>query len=165
MFFLSVPALNHWTQPNIAKPMKKTTAKSAAKTPAPAKKAPAKTVKKAAAPIVAPTPAPAPVEKKAPAAKKPAVKKAAPAASAVTRITAAIDVGFGNSLYLRGEGGGLSWDKGVLMDCIADDSWTITLAESAKPIECKFLLNDVAWCVGNDYIVTAGSSVVLKPTF
>lgn len=144
--------------------MKKTTAKSAAKTPAPAKKAPAKTVKKAAAPIVAPTPAPAPVEKKAPA-KKPAVKKAAPAPSAVTRITAAIDVGFGNSLYLRGEGGGLSWDKGVLMDCIADDSWTITLAESSKPIECKFLLNDVAWCVGNDYIVTAGSSVVLKPTF
>ncbi|MFH1500002.1 MAG: hypothetical protein ABII82_19500 [Verrucomicrobiota bacterium] len=147
--------------------MKKTTAKSAAKTPAPAKKAPAKTVKKA---VVAPVvPAPKPVAKKAvvktPAVKKPAVKKAAPAPSAVTRITAAIDVGFGNSLYLRGEGGGLSWDKGVLLDCVADDSWTITLAESSKPIECKFLLNDVAWCVGNDYIVPAGSSVVLKPTF
>ncbi len=150
--------------------MKKSTTKPAAKTPAPAKKAPAKTVKKtAAAPAKAPakTPVKAPAKVPAKAATKPAVKAPAvkKAASAVTRITAAIDVGFGNSLYLRGEGGGLSWDKGVLLDCVSDESWTITLAESTKPIECKFLLNDVAWSVGNDYIVPAGSSVVLKPTF
>lgn len=153
--------------------MKKSTTKSAAKTPAPAKKAPAKSVKKVVAaltksmakPTKTPKTSPAATKAKAPAKSAPSVKKTA-AASTVTRITAAIDVGFGNSLYLRGEGGGLSWEKGVLLDCVADDSWTISLTESSsKPIECKFLLNDVAWCVGNDYIVPVGSSVVLKPTF
>src|SRR5688572_5617630 len=30
----------------------------------------------------------------------------------VTTITARVDVGFGNALFLRGEGAGLSWNKG-----------------------------------------------------
>lgn len=141
--------------------MKKTSKKPTTKASSSIKKMPAKATKPAAL-----TKAPAAPKAGQKLTAKPAVKKSAVApASAVTRITGVVDVGFGNSLYLRGEGGGLSWDKGVLLDCVANDKWTITLAESAKSIECKFLLNDVAWCVGNDYIVPAGSSAVLKPTF
>lgn len=165
--------------------MKKSTAKpAAAKTPAPATKAePAvkSTAKKSAA--VKKEAAPAPVAK--PAGKtvaKPAVKPAAPAAKAkapktaapkpksksvavTTTIVAAVDVGFGNSLLLRGEGPGLSWDVGVPMACVADDRWSITLPESGQPIICKFLINDGAWSAGEDYTVLPGSSVVLSPTF
>jgi hypothetical protein len=130
--------------------MKKSTVK-AAKTPATAKKAPAKIVKK---------PAAAPVKRAAaPAVKKPAAK------SAPTVITALIDVGFGNALYVRGEGAGLSWDAGVLLDCAADDQWTISLAAADKPVVFKLLINDSNWSVGPDYVAEPGKKVTVTPTF
>lgn len=86
-------------------------------------------------------------------------------AMVTTTVVAAVDVGFGNHLTLRGEGSGLSWDVGVPLECVSDDRWTITLPESAHPIVCKFLINDVTWCTGEDYTVLPGSTVVLSPTF
>lgn len=83
----------------------------------------------------------------------------------VTTIVANIDIGFGNSLYVRGAGSGLSWDKGLLMECVADDRWKITLGESSGPFLFKFLINDDVWCTGEDYTVAPGSSVTLVPTF
>ncbi len=114
------------------------------------------------------TSTPAPAKKSAPAARKapvaPAVKKTAPKAI-VTLISARIDVGFGNSLYLRGEGPGLSWDKGVVMECTGEDQWTLTLSESARPIVFKFLRNDEVWSTGEDYTVKPGTSTVISPAF
>jgi hypothetical protein len=84
---------------------------------------------------------------------------------AATKIVAQIDVGFGNSLYVRGEGSGLSWEKGVPLDCIADDQWALSLAETSRPVVFKFLINDLTWSLGEDYVVQPGSSVVLTPAF
>jgi hypothetical protein len=95
---------------------------------------------------------------KAPA-KKPAVK------TTRTTIAAQIDVGFGNALYLRGEGPGLSWDKGIMMDCVADDKWIVTISDATRPIVFKFLLNDMTWSVGNDYVVEPGASLTTVPVF
>lgn len=83
----------------------------------------------------------------------------------VTTISANVDVGFGNTLYVRGEGSGLSWDKGQRMECVADDRWTLTLGESARPFVFKFLINDEVWCTGEDYTIAPGKSVTLVPTF
>lgn len=83
----------------------------------------------------------------------------------VTTITALVDVGFGNTLYLRGEGPGLSWEKGVPLDSLASDKWAITFAESARPIIFKFLLNDVSWSAGEDYTVAPGTSITVTPVF
>jgi hypothetical protein len=124
------------------KAMKKTSNTKISKTPAPAKTA-AKPVKKAAAP---------------------AVKKSAPKA-VVTSITAQVDVGFGNMLYIRGVGPGLNWEKGAVMTCKADDKWLITLADASGPVLCKFLINDLIWCAGDDFVVTPGTSAVLTPIF
>ena len=114
------------------------------------------------------TKSPAPAIKSAkPAAKKkatPAVTRVA-TTPVVTKITAQIDVGFGNALYIRGDGPGLSWDKGVLMDCVTDHEWQFVAAESARPIVFKFLVNDLSWSAGEDYTAAAGSKVTLKPTF
>jgi hypothetical protein len=122
------------------------------------------------------TPAPAPAKKSAPATRKvpvapavktpvaPAVKKTAPKAI-VTTISARIDIGFGNSLYLRGEGPGLSWDKGVVMECTGEDQWTLALNESARPIVFKFLRNDEVWSTGEDYTVKSGASAIIAPVF
>ena len=111
---------------------------------------------------------PAPAKKSKPAARKapaaPAVKKTAPKTIATT-LSAHLDIGFGNTLYVRGEGPGLSWEKGVIMECVADDRWSLVLRESARPVVFKFLLNDEVWNVGDDYTAKPGSSVVFTPLF
>jgi hypothetical protein len=131
--------------------MKKSTSKKTASL-APAKKtAPA-------------APAPAVVKPAKPMLKKTSVKAVAARAVATT-ITAQIDIGFGNALYIRGEGPGLSWDRGTLMNCVADDQWQITLPESARPVIFKFLVNDLSWSAGEDYTAAPGVKLTLAPTF
>lgn len=150
--------------------MKKTTTKTATKSVAPKAAA-----KPAAAKIAAPKktvavkkPASTPVAPAKPAKATKVAKAPAPKVKSVpvtTTIVAAVDVGFGNSLTLRGEGPGLSWVVGVPLECAADDRWSITLPETTHPIICKFLLNDISWSLGEDYTVLPGSSVVLSPVF
>ena len=111
-----------------------------------------------------PAPAIKPVK---PAAKKktaPAVTRVA-TTPVVTTITAQIDVGFGNAVYIRGDGPGLSWDKGVLMDCVTDHEWQFVAGESARPLVFKFLVNDLSWSAGQDYTASPGSKLTLRPTF
>lgn len=150
--------------------MKKSASKST-KSPAPATKpvpAPAPKAVAAPKPAAAPKAAKAPAKKKAAslpaAAKSPAVAPVA-AQPLMTTITAQIDIGFGNALHIRGEGPGLSWDKGMLMNCVTDDRWQIELPESSRPVVFKFLVNDLTWNTGEDYSVASGSNVTLVPAF
>jgi hypothetical protein len=135
--------------------MKKPTTKST-KSPAPATK-----------PAIAKTPlASKPAVTKIKAAVPPSVivKPAAPK-PVVTTITALIDVGYGNTLFVRGEGPGLNWDKGVALDVVGTNRWTIALPESTRPIVFKFLLNDVSWSAGDDFTVAPGTSLSVTPVF
>jgi hypothetical protein len=97
----------------------------------------------------------------APAKKKPAVTTEPPA----TFISAKIDIGFGNHLYIRGEGPGLSWDHGVAMDSVSANLWTCTVKNATVPVVFKVLVNDLSWNVGNDYVVEPGQSITVEPTF
>lgn len=86
-------------------------------------------------------------------------------AAPVTVITAKIDVGFGNRLFVRGEGPGLSWDEGVPLDCVANDRWVLSLSAAQKPVAFKFLVNDRDWSIGDDFIVEPGASLAVTPLF
>lgn len=138
--------------------MKKNTSKST-KSPAPAIKS-----VPTAKPFSATKPAPAKTKLVAPNAAAPVMTPVVPK-RVETTITALIDVGFGNRLYLRGEGPSLSWDKGVPLDCLADDKWSISLPESARPVVFKFLVNDISWSAGEDYSVAPGTSITVTPIF
>ena len=144
--------------------MKKATASKTKTTPATPAPVPAK---KASSPVKAKAPA----KPKASKAEKPAAPAAAPSVKTTppipvkTTITAEIDIGFGNTLWLRGDGPGLSWEKGVVMDCVADDKWSISLSDAGAPVVFKFLVNDLSWSAGDDYVVPAGGSISVKPTF
>lgn len=152
--------------------IKKTTSKST-KSPAPATKTAAAPAKEAAKkkttrarattqpPVSVSAPPPAPA---APAATTPTIKAVA-TKPLTTTIVARIDVGFGNALHVRGDGPGLSWDEGILMNCIAPDHWELTLPESARPFAFKFLVNDLTWSTGADFTATPGQSVTLMPEF
>ena len=148
-------------------PAAKAPAKVPAKRKAPAAQpvpasAPAPTAKPVAAPVPAPVPSPA-----RPAAALPAPAPVPPAfrRPVVTTITARINVGFGNALHLRGEGPGLSWDRGVPMECIAADLWRLNLGESARGYTFKVLVNDLTWNSGPDYTVASGGVVNVTPVF
>jgi hypothetical protein len=118
------------------------------------------TKKKSSTPTAAPAPQTTTVQSvDAASAKIPACE-----ASRAT-IVARIDVGFGNSLYIRGEGPGLSWDRGLAMDCITDNDWTVTISGAQSPILFKVLLNDNTWCLGPDYWLEPDGNLVVEPTF
>lgn len=132
-------------------PAKKVAAKKApAKKAAAAKKAPAK---KAAAPKAA-------APKKAPAKKKAAAKKVEQ-----TSLIARVDVGFGNSLYVRGSGAGLSWAKGTLLDNVSPYEWAFKTTKAKGEVEFKFLHNDEIWSEGENLTVAAGGTSISSPIF
>ena len=116
--------------------------------------------------------APAPALKStiAPKVKKPAAPAAAsaivakPTGSRAT-IVAKVDVGFGNTLYIRGEGPGLSWEKGVLLENVSSDTWKTVLTGIEKPLAFKLLLNDQSWSSGADYVASPGDTVTVTPSF
>jgi hypothetical protein len=143
--------------------IKKTTSKTA-KSPAPATKSTRAPAKKTAATPAAPA-APVALAVAALSVAAPKAVKAVATKPVTTTIRACIDVGFGNSVYARGEGPGLSWDKGVLMDCLGQDQWQLTLGESSRPFLVKFLVNDQTWSTGPDYTVPSGVSLTLAPQF
>jgi len=111
----------------------------------------------AAKPETPPQPEP---EVKKPAAPK---KKAAPAA---TTIIAKVDVGFGNNLYLRGEGAGeLSWEQGVLMENMGGAEWSWSTSSAQGEVKFKLLINDAQWSTGDDFVAKPGETCHLEPGF
>jgi hypothetical protein len=127
------------------------------KTPAPATKpaAPAPALKSTVAPKIIRRVAPAPAE--------PALV-AKPKGAKVT-ITAKINVGFGNAVFIRGDGAGLSWAKGRLLECVSDDTWSLVLAAVEGPIAFKFLLNDDVWSADPNFNASPGDTVTVTPAF
>jgi len=141
---------------NLVNRMKKTIKKvvatatapgAATLTKTPAKTAPAKTAVKAA-----------PVQKTAP------VQKPTVAVTTPITIEAKIDVGFGNRLFLRGQGEGLSWDRGTPLECVDSQTWRL-IVPSKDNLQFKLLINDSVWAKGEDVVVTPGKRVELVPAF
>jgi|GEM_PF-825568 len=89
------------------------------------------------------------------------------ASKPVTTIEAFIDVGFGNRLTLRGEGAaGLSWERGLTMNCLGSAEWAITLeGDTDAPLTFKFLLNDERWSLGENYTLAPGKTGAFTPEF
>lgn len=91
-------------------------------------------------------------------------KPASPARFTSTTIEARIDVGFGNQLFVRGEGEGLSWDRGIPLECVDSQTWRLVVPAKDK-LQIKLLINDSVWAKGEDVVVTPGKRVELVPAF
>ena len=81
-------------------------------------------------------------------------------------IRAHVDVGFGNRLFLRGDGCGLSWDNGIEMSSIADDcwEWRSECCDMPSCFEFKLLINDQEWSNGENYLAV-GQITDVSPSF
>ena len=106
------------------------------------------------------------VAKKAPAKKDSALKAKIPTKKALkTSIIARVDVGFGNQLYVRGAGAGLSWEKGLQLENVSAYEWAFATTKAKSDVVCKFLINDELWAEGDNIIVAKGATSISSPVF
>jgi hypothetical protein len=84
----------------------------------------------------------------------------------VTFISASIDIGFGNHLYLRGEGPGPDLGPrhrhGLHRRRPLDRQ---RQERQAAPVIFKVLVNDISWSTGDDFVVAPGQSITVTPSF
>jgi hypothetical protein len=119
-------------------------------------------------PVAPVTTASAPLKSSAPVASastpKPAPSAPKSAPGALTTIDVKVDVGFGNAVFLRGQGSGLTWEHGVPLACVDGRTWRWEQTV-ASPITFKVLINDQVWSAGNNLIVKPGQKLEVAPCF
>jgi len=98
------------------------------------------------------------------ASNKPASAGSGRNGSKSVTIKVKVDVGFGNTLYLRGEGHGLSWSQGIPLTCVDGSTWTWS-GETDGKLKFKLLINDAIWAKGDDLVATPGEKVEVAPAF
>ena len=72
----------------------------------------------------------------------------APTADGVTRLLATAYIGIGQKLHLRGDGPGLSWEKGVPLQFVSIGKWLWQTADATAPFAAKLYKNDLVECTG-----------------
>jgi hypothetical protein len=77
-----------------------------------------------------------------------APEDSAPAVSAdgLTRLLVTAYIGIGNKLYVRGEGPGLNWDRGVPLQFVSIGKWRWESADASAPVTLKLYKNDEHEC-------------------
>ena len=78
---------------------------------------------------------------------------------------AKFDVGHGNTLLLRGDAPGLSWDNGTIMENVDAETWQWTTSTAKSDFEVKFLINDTTWSQGENVAVKPRTTVGIAPRF
>ena len=95
---------------------------------------------------------------------------AAPAEAAVssdgaTRLLATAYIGIGNKLFIRGDGPGLSWDKGVPMQFVSIGKWGWATDDATAPIACKLYKNDETAALSGEIFLEPGKHVEITAIF
>ena len=82
-----------------------------------------------------------------------------------TRLLIGAFIGISNKLYIRGEGPGLNWDKGVPMDLVGIGKWEWKTFDAKSPVACKVLINDEQSTNDEDIVLHPGTTVETNASF
>ncbi len=82
-----------------------------------------------------------------------------------TRLFVTAYIGIGNKVFVRGEGPGLSWEKGIPMEFVSIGKWSWQTADAADPIKVQFFKNDELAAQGEVITVPPGHHVEATPVF
>lgn len=85
--------------------------------------------------------------------------------NAKTLLRIKYDAGFPNSLYIRGKGGELSWEKGIPLKNVKADEWVWETTNLSNECEYKIVLNDKVFEVGDNHRLRAGANAQITPRF
>lgn len=83
----------------------------------------------------------------------------------LTRIIVKYDVGFHNSLYIRGKGANLSWDRGIPLKNVKADEWLWETDVPFTSCEFKILINDKHYEMGINHTLHQGANLHYTPKF
>jgi hypothetical protein len=107
--------------------------------PPPRKRSPRK-------PAAAAVPADLPLDPPAQAPPAPETPEPAVSADGATRLVVTAYIGIGNRLFIRGEGPGLGWEKGVPLSFVSIGKWRWETNDATAPIRFKLYKNDEVEC-------------------
>lgn len=82
-----------------------------------------------------------------------------------TSVIATAYIGIGNKLFLRGDGPGLSWDKGVPMQFLSIGKWGWSALEITEPITCRIYRNDDEPAIDGDIELQPMELIEISPRF
>ena len=80
-------------------------------------------------------------------------------------LVANLHIGIGNVPYVRGEGAGLSWEKGTEMQFLEIGKWEWRASEAHETVRARIFLNDKISAFGEDIEINAGEQVEVFPEF
>jgi len=86
-------------------------------------------------------------------------------ADGATRLLVTAYIGIGNKLYIRGDGPGLSWDKGVPMKFVSIGKWGWATDEATGPVAVKLYKNDETVAVSGEVFLEPGQHVEVTALF
>jgi hypothetical protein len=81
------------------------------------------------------------------------------------RIMVRYDVGMNNALYIRGQGPGLNWEKGMVMKNAGPDVWIWETDSNCNNCEFKVLINDKVYEEGANHRLATGKTLQYSPRF
>ncbi len=82
-----------------------------------------------------------------------------------TRIVVKYDVGFNNSIHIRGYGANLSWERGIPLKNTKSDEWVWETDASFSGGEFKVLINDKHYEAGDNHKLNSGATIQYTPRF
>jgi exonuclease III len=82
-----------------------------------------------------------------------------------TQIIVKYNTGLGNKLFIRGTGPGMSWEKGIELRNINQDTWIFETQSNLPNFEYKILLNDMHWGAGNNGRIECKKTQEITPAF
>ncbi|RXK53725.1 hypothetical protein ESB00_18745 [Oleiharenicola lentus] len=112
--------------------------------------------------------APAPLASEEPASvveEAPAKAESSASSDGATRLLVTAYIGIGNKLFIRGEGPGLSWDKGVPMQFVSIGKWGWASHEATGPVKCKLYKNDETAALSGEVSIEPGKHVEVSALF
>ena len=82
-----------------------------------------------------------------------------------TRLLTTAYIGIGNKLFIRGDGPGLSWDKGVPMQFVSIGKWGWATQDAVGPVRVKLLKNDETVALTGDLTLEPGRHTEITALF
>lgn len=132
-----------------AEPPSESAAPTPAETPADTPKPPRKRAAKKTEPAPEPAPEPEPslgLEEHPAPPPAAEVTERALSSDGATRLLVTAYIGIGNRLFIRGDGPGLSWEKGVPLQFVSIGKWRWETANATAPVKFKLYKNDETEC-------------------
>ena len=82
-----------------------------------------------------------------------------------TRLIVGAFIGISNKLYIRGEGPGLDWDKGIPMELVGIGKWEWKTYDANTTVQCKVLINDEQWTDSENITIEPNTTMETTASF